>query len=115
MKFLVLMAETDHFAKWSAADDEARQRAMAAFQAFSDAVEKRGSIVAGEALADPGEARTVRPGGAVTEGPYAETAEQLGGFFLIDVADRDTAVELAGLLPEEYALEVRPVEDVEGG
>lgn len=114
MKFLVLMAEPDHFARWSAADDELQQRVGADFQAFTEAVAARGSIVAGEALAHPDEARTVRPDRSVTEGPYSETVEQLGGFFVIDVADRETAVELAALLPVEYALEVRPILDIEG-
>jgi hypothetical protein len=48
----------------------------------------------------------------VTEGPYAETVEQLGGFYLIDVPDLDTAVGLAALLPQEYAVEVRPTLEV---
>ncbi len=115
MKYLVLMAEPDHFARWSAAGDELRQRVMADFQAFTAAVEERGSIVAGEALAHPDEARTIRPGHSVTDGPYAEIVEQLGGFFVVDVADHDTALELAALLPREYTLEVRPILDVETG
>ncbi len=49
----------------------------------------------------------------VTDGPFTETVEQLGGFYLIDVADLDTAVELAALLPREYTVEVRPTLEVE--
>jgi hypothetical protein len=49
----------------------------------------------------------------VTEGPFAETVEQVGGFYLIDVPDMDTAVELAALLPREYTVEVRTTVEVE--
>jgi hypothetical protein len=108
------MAEADHFEKWEAADDAHRERVYADFRAFSEAVAARGAIVAGDALDRPATARSVRPGTErpVTEGPYAETVEQLGGFYLIDVADLDSAVELAALLPREYTVEVRPTLEV---
>jgi hypothetical protein len=115
MRFLVLLTETDHFAKWEAADDDYRQRCFDDYNAFADGVRSRGSIVLGDALDRPQSARTVQPapGRAVTEGPYAETVEQLGGFYVIDVPDLDTAVELAGLLPREYTIEVRPTLEIE--
>jgi hypothetical protein len=115
MRFLVLMAEANHFDKWEASDDAHRQRVFADFEAFSKAVQDRGSMVAGDALDRPDTARSVQPGPdrLVTDGPYAETVEQTGGFFLIDVPDLDTAVELATLLPKEYVVEVRPTLEVE--
>lgn len=114
MKFLVLMAETDHFSRWDAANDGERQAVFACFQAFTEAVREHGSVLGGEALAASGEARTLRPGAdrPVTEGPFADTVEQMGGFYLVELPDRDTAVELARLLPPEYTVEVRPVIDV---
>lgn len=114
-KFLILLTEPDHFAKWDAADATQRERVYADFGAFSAAVKERGSIVSGEALDHPGSARIVEPGAdrVVVDGPYAETAEQLGGFYVIDVPDHATATTLAGLLPREYRLEVRPVVDVD--
>jgi hypothetical protein len=45
----------------------------------------------------------------VTEGPFAECVEQIGGFYVIDVPDLDAALELAQLLPEDFTIEVRPV------
>lgn len=113
--FLVLMAEDGHFDKWESADDALRERVYADFQAFSEAVRARGEIVAGDALDRPEAARTVQPGAdrPVTEGPFTETVEQLGGFYLIDVPDLDTAVELAALLPREYTVEVRPTLEVQ--
>jgi hypothetical protein len=75
-------------------------------------------MVAGEALALPKEAVTLRPGTGrdrlVTEGPYAETAEQLGGFYLIDVDSVKTALDLVRLLPDGYTIEVRPAIHIEG-
>jgi hypothetical protein len=108
------MAEEDHFDNWEAGDDALRERVYADFQAFSEAVRARGAIVAGDALDRPTTARRVGPGldRPVTDGPFAETVEQLGGFYLIDVPDLDTAVELAALLPREYVVEVRPTLEV---
>jgi hypothetical protein len=111
-RFLVLMTEPDHFERWEHGDDAYRERAFAHYRAFAQAVRERGSIVFGDALERPEDARTVRAG-EVVAGPYAETVEQLGGLYVIDVADHDTAVEMARLLPPEYTIEVRPTLEVE--
>src|SRR5215211_6240592 len=52
----------------------------------------------------------------VTDGPFAETREQLGGFYLIDVNDRDEAIEIAGRIPgaRKGTVEIRPVLEIEG-
>jgi hypothetical protein len=115
MRFLVLMAEAGHFDRWDAADDAYRERCFADYNAFAAAVEQRGSVVLGDALERPERARTLRPDAArtATQGPYAETVEQLGGFYVVDLPDLDTAVELAGLLPREYTIELRPMLGVE--
>ena len=113
--YLLLMAEVDHFRKWEEADDALRERVVADFMAFDEAVKARGSIAGGQALSSPDTARTVRPGPdrPVTDGPFAETIEQLGGFYLIDVESMEVAVELAALLPREYDVEVRECVDVD--
>ena len=90
MKFLVLMAEEDTFDRWNALSDEEQQDVFDRFTAFTTAVKERGTVLAGEALDRPENARTVRPtdrpaGRAVTEGPFAETVEQLGGFYVVDL------------------------------
>ena len=118
MKFLVLMAEEDTWERWNALSDPEQQAVFERFTAFTEAVKARGSVLAGEALDRAESARTVRPaasGGAsrtVTEGPYAETVEQMGGFWLVDLPDLDSAVEAARLLPDSYSVEVRPVVDM---
>ena len=60
-----------------------------------------GVYVSGEALEDTSTAFVVRPGEEpiVTDGPFAETKEALGGFYVVDVPDRDEAVRLAGKIP----------------
>jgi hypothetical protein len=74
-------------------------------------------MLAGEALAESARSRTVRHVDGtpiVSEGPFAETTEQIGGFYLIEADSLDLVVELAHLLPSSYAVEVRPVIEIEG-
>jgi hypothetical protein len=114
MKFLVLMAEQDTWERWNALSDSEQQDVFDSFTAFTEAVKERGTVLAGEALDRAESTRTVRPGAGrpVTEGPFAETVEQLGGFWLVDLPDLDSAVDAAKLLPEAYSVEVRPVVDM---
>lgn len=118
MKFLVLLAEEDTAERWAALSEAEQAEHFACFERYAEAVSARGAVLAGEGLDDPATARTVRPGAGagrpVTDGPFAETAEQLGGFFLVELPDLETAVETARLLPSAYTVEVRPVID-EGG
>lgn len=117
MKVLVLLADADPDA-WDRADEAERTAAFAAHDRFSAAAEGRGAIVGGEALARVGDARTLRTVGGqrlVTEGPYAETVEQLGGFYLLEVVDLDVALDLCRLLPASYTIEVRPVVEIDAG
>lgn len=117
MKLAVLLAETDP-AAWERATAEERDAVFAQHAAFDAAVRERGSMLGGEALVAAEEARTLRPGldgdRVVTDGPYAESAEQLGGFYLVDLDSVETALEIGRLLPAGYAVEVRPVLELEG-
>ena len=115
MKFLVLMAEEDTWERWNALSDAEQQNVFDSFTPFTEAVKERGTVLAGEALDRAESARTVRPGPGrpVTEGPFAETVEQLGGFWLVDLPDLESAVGAAKLLPAAYSVEVRPVVDME--
>jgi hypothetical protein len=110
MRFLVLLGGVDHFDNWDAADADVRARFLRDYNAFGEAVRRLGDIVAGDALHRPETARSVQPGVArlVTNGPFAETVEQIGGFYVIDLPDLETAVECAKLLPREHRVEVRP-------
>jgi hypothetical protein len=114
MRFLVLLTEEDHFTKWEEAGDDLRKRTIDDFNAFGDAVRARGTLVVGDALQPPASARRLGPGPerSMTRGPYAETVEQIGGFYLVDLPDLETAVEIAALLPREYTVEVRPTLEI---
>lgn len=85
--------------------------------AYCDALKKSGHLLAVEAL-EPIQAAmsvTVRNGKlAVTDGPFAETKEQLGGFFLISARDLNEAIQVASKFPSVRfgTMEVRPVRDL---
>jgi hypothetical protein len=115
MRFLVMLGGVDHFDNWDAAGEDLRARYFRDYRAFADAVRERGDIVVGDALTRPEAARCVQPGAGrvVTEGPFVETVEQIGGFYVIDVPDFDTAVEAARLLPQEHRVEVRQTLGIE--
>ncbi|SFC89383.1 Uncharacterized conserved protein [Nocardioides terrae] len=113
MEFLLLLSAPDYFDRWAAMTPEQTEDVMAAFPSFAKAVAERGQIVAGDALHPPVTARTVTgPERAVTEGPFAETVEQLAGYYVIDVDSIETATELARLLPDMLTVEVRPTRGV---
>jgi hypothetical protein len=116
MRFMVLMAEAD-LGSWERASQEHRDRLFEHHRRYDAAVREQGRMLVGEALASPDRAVTLRPGRGparpLTDGPYAETGQQLGGFYLIDVDSVETAVELARLLPDGYSIEVRPVIPIE--
>ena len=93
------------------------QRSLARVGAFTTELERDGVWVFGGAgLRDSSTATVVRSGSgdvSMTDGPYAETKEQMGGFWVIDAADFDVALEWAGKASEacERPIEVRPIED----
>ena len=88
------------------------QAQMKLHTAFAEAVEAAGaSILGGEALERSSTASTVKQGNGeplVTDGPFIETKEALGGFYVIEARDLDQALELAKLCPSGN-IEVRPV------
>jgi hypothetical protein len=90
------------------------QRQMKLHTAFAEAVAAAGaSILGGAALLPSSTASTVKQGDAgplVTDGPFIETKEALGGFYLVDCKDREQALELAKICPSGN-VEVRPVMD----
>jgi len=82
--------------------------------AYGTMLRERGAHVLGEALT--GEAVTVRPGESpiVTDGPFAETKEAVGGFYVVDCATREEALELAARVPRSpgVAVEVLTIVDL---
>lgn len=97
----------------AASKDQVTQMS-AAYMAYAEAMKQAGVIRGGERLRPTSEATTVRVKNGKTEvldGPYADTKEQLGGFFMIDVPDLDAALAWAAKCPgaSTGSMEVRPV------
>lgn len=81
---------------------------------FNNEVQRRGIVVGGQPLQPPSVATTVRVRDGkilTTDGPFAETIEQLGGTYVLDCKDLDEAIELAAKIPEASfgSIEIRPV------
>ena len=96
--------------------EEAWQQASEAHGRFAGQVgEKGGKILGGDALEPTSTATSIRAD-VVTDGPFAETKEALGGFYLIEARDLDHAIEIAKLCPAPFGgVEVRPIMDTSGG
>lgn len=96
---------------WDDASTEQRQAWMDDHARFESFVAERGRRISTAPLADVTDARTVRHVDGrrvVTEGPFVETVETIGGYYDVELPDLDTAVEAAALLPSGYSVEVRP-------
>ena len=97
-------------------------RVMAEYNAFGEEAGAAGVLAGGEALEDTNTATTVHVEGGkggrlvTTDGPFAETKEVLGGFYLLQCADLDEAIAWAGKIPGAWRgkVEVRPVIDFSG-
>ncbi|NIH78545.1 YciI family protein [Amycolatopsis viridis] len=114
MKYLLIMHMNP--AVWESLTEEDRNAVMTGHGAFIDAIRESGEMISTQALADPSNSAVVRVrDGApvVTDGPYLEAKEYLGGYYLVDVESRERALELAAMIPdasvEGLGIEVRPV------
>ncbi|MRH87442.1 hypothetical protein GFY24_08220 [Nocardia sp. SYP-A9097] len=114
MQFLLIMHSNPQI--WDALTEQERNEVMSGHGAFMETVKKSGEMISTTALADPSQSAVVRVRGgvpAVTDGPYLEAKEYLGGYYLVECASRERAVELATLIPdarvEGLGIEVRPV------
>ncbi|AVX03782.1 MULTISPECIES: YciI family protein [Maritalea] len=90
------------------------EKMMADYYAYTEEVKKAGVMVAGDALQPTSTATSIRERdgkASLTDGPFAETKEQLGGYYLLECKDLDEAIKWAGKIPTaKYGtIEVRPV------
>ena len=110
---ILIYADESNFADMA---PEVWQQLTEAHGRFAQQVgEKGGKVLGGEALQPTGTATSIR-GDVVTDGPFAETKEALGGFYLIEARDLDHALDISKLCPASGGgVEVRPVMDVSGG
>lgn len=112
MKYAIMVYETE--AGFNQRTDEHQEAYWGAYQAYSQALAQAGVAAGGAALHPPATGTSVRLHDgqrSVQDGPFADTKEQLGGFFLIDVPDLDAALDWAARCPaaSSCGVEVRPL------
>jgi hypothetical protein len=115
----MLLIYVDEAGLTSATPDTVTQ-VSAAYVAYTEAMKKAGIYVGGERLKPTATATSVRVADGKTnvlDGPYAETREQLGGFYMIEAPDIDAAIAWAARCPgaNHGTLEVRPIWEMQGG
>jgi hypothetical protein len=112
MEYMLLIYNDER--AWAELDDEERNAIVGEYFALSAELRAAGAYVAGAPLQPTTTASTIRIRDGeelVTDGPFAETKEQLGGYFLVDVGSEDEAREWAAKIPAARygSIEVRPV------
>src|SRR5918992_4022921 len=112
MKYLCLIYENEK--GWEQMPKDQADAVMGEYFAFTEGIRKTGQYVGGDALHPTQTATTVRVRDGktlTTDGPFAETKEQLGGYYLIEAEDLDAAVAVAARIPTARAgcVEVRPL------
>jgi hypothetical protein len=112
MQYLLLIYERE--ADWNAMSDKEKGAIFQEYMAFTQGIMKSGHHRAGDALQPVATATTVRVRNGktvTTDGPFAETREQLGGYYLIEAKDLDEATSLAARIPTARygSVEVRPI------
>jgi hypothetical protein len=116
MKYMLLIY-TDPSAY--SGDPNYGEQVMKEYMSFTHAIEASGELVAGDPLQGVETATSVRVRDgrrATTDGPFAETKEHLGGYYVVDVADLDRALDLASQIPDARTgvVEVRPLVEFPG-
>ena len=114
MKYLLMIYGDEHGSEQMS--DDARKAVYEEYDDFANDLAAKGQMVGGHELRSTATATTVRIRDGerlVTDGPFAETKEQLGGYFLVDAEDLDAAIEAAARIPgaKTGSIEVRPVVD----
>jgi hypothetical protein len=112
MRYALLICDEEKRGAEMSEDEAGAQ--MAAYMAFGEEMGAKGVLQGGERLQPVGTATTVRVRDdevLTSDGPFAETKEQLGGFYLVDCKDLDEAIEVASRIPgaKHGAIEVRPI------
>ena len=112
MKYMLLIHDDER--SWGTMSEAERQQIMAEYRRFTDEIRASGHFHAGSQLQPTSTATSVRIRHGkrlVTDGPFAETQEQLGGYYLVEAKDLDEAITLAARLPTARmgTIEVRPL------
>ncbi len=113
MEYLLLIYETEK--AWETMPDAEKGAIFGEYMGFTEGIKKSGNYKGGNPLQPTSTATTVRVKGGktlTTDGPFAETKEQLGGYYLVDAKDLDEAIAIAARIPaaRSGAIEVRPIQ-----
>jgi hypothetical protein len=113
VKYFVLLANYGELSAWDESSPEQQEVQLAQLGAFDKACSARADVemLSQAPLGDGSMATTLRTRRGeltITDGPFAEAAEQIGGFYLLDAPDLDTVIELCKVLPA-YDIDIRPV------
>ena len=113
-QYLILIYEAE--AQYATIAPEVMGEIQQAHGTFAAGVQGQGATLLGGAWLQPtSTATSIRGGSDVTDGPFAETKEALGGYYLIDAPDLDVALAVAKAVPARFGgVEVRPVVDFDG-
>ena len=117
MKYMLLIHDDEK--AWGKLSDAERQKIYAEYGAFSAELRAAGQYLAGSQLQPTSTATSVRLRDGkrlVTDGPFAETREQLGGYYLVEAKDLNEAIQVASKIPaaRNGSIEVRPIVEFEG-
>jgi hypothetical protein len=112
MQYLLLIYDTE--AAWNAVSEPDRQKMYGQYMELTQDLQKNGKYKSAHQLQPTATAATVRIRNGkktITDGPFAETKEQLGGYYLVEAKDRDEALAIAARIPSVNlgCVEVRPV------
>ena len=112
MKYLLLIYENE--ASWAGVSEAEQGKIFGEYMQYTNDIKKKGNYIGGEALQPVSTATTVKVKDGktlTTDGPFAETREQLGGFYLVEAKDLDEAIALAARIPAAPtgSIEVRPI------
>src|SRR5215212_7481701 len=117
MQYLLLIYNNER--NWTELSQADVGALMGGYQSFTESIAKSGHYKGGNALQPTNTATTVRVRDGkrtATDGPFAETREQLGGYYLVDAKDLDEAIEIASRIPgaKRGTVEIRPVMEIQG-
>jgi hypothetical protein len=117
VKYILLIHDDE--AAWGAMAEEERNQLFKEYMEFGNELQQRGALRAGDQLQPTSTATTVRVKDGktlTTDGPFAETKEQLGGYYIIETENLDQAIQAAAMVPSTRVggvIEVRPLVEFE--
>ncbi len=113
MKYMLMLFEPE--TDWEKVPKEQMEAVLGEHERFIQFLRERGTGFSGEALQPPSTATTLRRSGKellVSDGPFVELKEHLGGFYVIDAKDLDEAIQIAKRCPTITATEIRPIWEI---